>query len=193
MEGTRTALAEKLGLLEEKVEQVTSTVSDTVEAVSETVEETWDAVEHVFDLKWHAAHHPWALVGGAVVVGFVGGRLLSGPRRPREWERRKEPPPPPPAPPAAAREKHEEPSSGWLGFLGREIGGLKKLGIGMAMSVLREVAVRALPQVSAPLSEAVNSLTEKLGGQPLGVSQPGHEPTHESPAPREEHVCEMTP
>jgi len=212
MEGTRTALAEKLERLEEqvteKVQEATTTVADTVEAVSETVEgvketveETVDAMKHTFDLQWHADHHPWALMGGAVVLGFFGGRLLGGPpRRSRERERYREPPVPPPAPPPqpapapTAREKHEDSSGGWFGFLGREIGGLKKLGIGMAMSVLREVAAKALPtQVSAPLSEAVNSLTEKLGGQPLGVSQPGHAPTHETPAPREEHACEMMP
>jgi ElaB/YqjD/DUF883 family membrane-anchored ribosome-binding protein len=214
MEGTRTALAEKLEMLEEKVtervQEATTTVADTVESVSETVEdvketveETVDAMKHTFDLQWHADHHPWALMGGAVVLGFVGGRLLVGPpHRSRERDRNKAlalPPPaplPPPAapPPPAAREKPEEPSSGWLGFLGREIGGLKKLGIGMAMSVLREVAAKALPaQISSPLSEAVNSLTEKLGGQPLGLSQPGHAPTTESAAPREQHACEMMP
>src|SRR5262245_48335249 len=107
MEGTRTALAEKLGKLEAevtgKVQQATSSVAETVENVSETVdsvketvEGTVDAVKHTFDLEWHARHHPWLLLGGAVFLGFVGGRMLAGPGRPRERHHRAHRPPPPP-------------------------------------------------------------------------------------------------
>jgi hypothetical protein len=182
MEGTRRDLAEKLQLLEgqvaEKVDQVSSTVANTVEAVSETVdnvketvEDTVNAVEHTFDLQWHAERHPWALMGGAVLLGFLGGSLLVRPRR-REREVRWYPPPPPAPPPPA---KTHESSGGFLGRIGEEVGDLKKYGIGMAMGVMREVVANALPTVVAPaVSEAVNNLTVKLGGQPLGESQPDH-------------------
>jgi hypothetical protein len=197
MEGTRRDLAEKLQLLEgqvaEKVDQVSSTVANTVEAVSETVdnvketvEETVNAVEHTFDLQWHAERHPWALMGGAVLLGFLGGSLLLRPRR-REREVRWSPPPPPPAPPPPA--KTHQSSDGVLGRIGEEVGDLKKYGIGMAMGVMREVVAGALPTVVAPaVSEAVNHLTVKLGGQPLGESQPGHttpHPSHEGSNPQQ--------
>jgi len=183
MEGTRRDLAEKLQLLEgqvaDKVDQVSTTVADTVEAVShtvdsvkETVADTVDAVEHTFDLQWHADRHPWALMGGAVVLGFLGGSLLRRPRR-REREVRWYPPPPSPAPSPPA--KTHESGGGLLSRIGEEVGDLKKYGIGMAMGVMREVVASALPAVVAPaISEAVNNLTVKLGGQPLGESQPDH-------------------
>jgi ElaB/YqjD/DUF883 family membrane-anchored ribosome-binding protein len=197
MEGTRKDLAEKLELLEaqvaDKVDQVSTTVADTVEAVSETVdnvketvEETVDAVEHTFDLNWHAQHHPWALMGGAALLGFLGGSLLLRPRR-REREVRWSPPPPPPAPPPPT--KTHESSGGFLGRIGEEVGELKKYGIGMAMGVMREVVANALPTVVAPaVSEAVNNLTVKLGGHPLGESHPDHttsNPCHEGNNPQQ--------
>jgi len=204
MEGTRTALAEKVGLLEaqvtEKMQQASTTVADTVESVAETVdnvketvEGTVQAVKHTFDLQWHADHHPWLLVGGSVVLGLLGGRILRGPsERPRSRGRTREAPPaalpapPPPAPPAAET-KPQSSAPGLLGRLGQEIGDLKQLGIGMALGVLREVVIRAVPAKVGPmLSDAVNSLTEKLGGKPLGVSQPDQATTNEprsQPAP----------
>jgi hypothetical protein len=92
MEGTRTALSEKLEKLEsrlaDKVQETTTTIADTVESVSdtvaevsETVEGTVDAVKHTFDLKWQAEHNPWLLVGGAVLVGYVGTAMLQPSRR----------------------------------------------------------------------------------------------------------------
>jgi hypothetical protein len=187
MEGTRTALTEKLVKLEaqvtDKVQQATSSVAETVESVSEavdnvkeTVSDTVDTVKNSFDLNWHAQHHPWLLLGGAVFLGFVGGRILRGPDRPRESRRQRDyyptsPPPPPPKP--AAEEKPREQSPGLLGRFAEEASGLKKIGIGMAMGVLREVVANAVPHaLGAPVSQVLNNVTEKLGGQPLGVSNP---------------------
>jgi len=216
MEGTRTALTEKLEKLEtrlaEKVQETTTTIADTVESVSDTVENvservegTVDAVKHTFDLKWQAEHHPWLLLGGAVLVGFVGTSLLLPPRRPegrdREWDRerarqrdrqrgerqrererererqRQE----------ARQEQPQHPAGGLFGALDHLLD-LKKLGIGMAMGVVREMVAGSMPAaVANPLSDAVNRLTVKLGGQPLGTSEPDQETTH-TPTPQQEHA-----
>jgi len=204
MEGTREALAEKLEKLEEqvteKVHEVTETVADTVgtvsetvEGVTETVEETVDAVKHTFDLQWHADHHPWLLVGGAVVAGYVGGALFFRPSRRREpsgWASSPQPsspqPSPPPPPPEPARAEKPAPSHGWLGALAEQFSGLKKLAIGTALGVLREVVTNAVPaQIGPPLSQAFNNLTEKLGGEPLADIQSGSEPRTETPSTSE--------
>ncbi len=109
MEQTRTSLAEKLEVLEQKVtttiEEATEAVSDTVETVKETVAETIgtvketvtdtvgtvkntvastvEAVRETLDLKAQVQQHPWLMVGGSFAVGFLGGCFL-GPKRPGE-------------------------------------------------------------------------------------------------------------
>lgn len=183
MEGTRTALTDKLVQLEaqvsDKVQQATSSVADTVEAVSETVDnvketvqDTVDAVKHTFDLDWHAKQHPWMLFGGAILLGLVGGRILRGPERTRQYRPapQPQPAPPPPAPPPQRAEKPKEESHGIFDRLREEASGLKKVGIGLAMGVLREVVSHAVPTpLGAPVATMVNGLTERLGGKPLGV------------------------
>lgn len=200
MEGTRKDLTDKLEMLEsqvtDKVKETTETVSETVESVSETVEnvketveDTVDALKHTFDLQWHARNHPWGLVVGSLVAGFLGQRLLLGGRRPKPKQARARetslppaPPPPPPPAPAAREQKPQQEeksqqngsasSGGWFGALGQEFQDLKKVGIGMALGVLRDVVTGALPnQVANPLSSAFNSLTEKLGGKTVETDQ----------------------
>jgi len=88
---TRTALSEKLGALQEQVlatvegttQKVTETVQtvqeavqDTVSTVSESVQGTVDTVKKTFDVSEHMQSRPWLMLGGAVAVGYVGGRLL---------------------------------------------------------------------------------------------------------------------
>lgn len=194
MEGTRTALSEKLGKLEtqltdkaqeagDTIAETVANVAKTVDNVKETVEDTVDAVSHTFDLQWHAQRHPWALLGGAVVLGFVGGRLLGRSERPRARDYYRQPPPAPIEP------KPRAPIAASLGQVGQEALGLKSLGIGMAMSVLREVVARAIPNaLASPISEVVNGLTVKLGGQPLGES-PDADPTTNDRAQQEQASC----
>jgi len=202
MEGTRTALSEKLEKLEnqltDKVQQVGATVAETVESVSdtvenvkETVEETVEAVSHTFDLEWHAKQHPWALVGGAVFLGFLGARMLSRPERSRRREYDRLPPPQPmPIAPAATGSTGHGP----MGHLERESSDLKKVGIGMAMGVLREVVARAVPAaLGPPIAAAVNGLTVKLGGQPVGESSEYEEASHGHQAQHDHDVSCSNP
>jgi len=88
---TRTSLTEKLEALEEKVvsavegttesvqeavQAVTDSVQDTVSNVSESVQETVQSVKSTFDIPSHVRHYPWAMFGGAVVLGYLGERLI---------------------------------------------------------------------------------------------------------------------
>jgi len=88
---TRTSLSEKLEALQEQVlstvEDTTKTVTDTVQTVqeavqdtvstvSDSVQDTVDTVKETFDLSRQMQNHPWLMVGGAVAIGYVGGRLL---------------------------------------------------------------------------------------------------------------------
>jgi len=89
---TRTSLSEKLEALQEQVlstvegttrtvtetvQTVQEAVQDTVSTVSGSVQDTVDSVKDTLDLKLQVTRRPWLMVGGAVAVGFVGGRLLN--------------------------------------------------------------------------------------------------------------------
>jgi ElaB/YqjD/DUF883 family membrane-anchored ribosome-binding protein len=91
---TRTALTEKLEALQETVvnavegttESVTETVQnvkdavqDTVANVSDTVQETVETVKSTFDISKHVESYPWAMFGGAVALGYLGGRMFPSP------------------------------------------------------------------------------------------------------------------
>lgn len=100
MEQTRSALAEKLETLERKVsstvegatdvvQDATAAVSDTVETVQDAVEETVatvkgtvqeavSTVKDTFDIRRQVERHPWAMLGGAMVAGFLAERWLGG-------------------------------------------------------------------------------------------------------------------
>ena len=58
-----------------------ASVEGTVASVKETMQASVDTVKESLDLKGRVERHPWAMLGGAVATGFLGGWLLSGSRR----------------------------------------------------------------------------------------------------------------
>src|SRR5262249_14677832 len=86
IEQTSSSLKEKLDTLEEKVlgtvkvateevEQTVENVKETVETVKESVEGTVEPLKRTFDLPYQVDRHPWLMVGGACLAGFVFGKL----------------------------------------------------------------------------------------------------------------------
>jgi ElaB/YqjD/DUF883 family membrane-anchored ribosome-binding protein len=195
MADTRTALTEKLDRLQEQVlgtvegttrsvtetvEAVQEAVQDTVGTVKESVQETVHTVKSAFDLTEQTEKHPWLMMGGAVLVGFIGGRLLMSPSRtalppssdgsaPRR----------PPARTEAVREAASSAAStaasaasataGWLEELAAP---LVKQAEGMALGVLAGVAADLI-QEKAPeglrgqLNEMVEKFTSTVGTTPI--------------------------
>ncbi len=88
MDDTRAALSEKLGTLEQRmvdtVHGAADAVVQTVDNVKDAVHDTVANVKDTFDLRHLVERHPWAMVGGAIAVGFVAGYLLvrRGPAQP---------------------------------------------------------------------------------------------------------------
>lgn len=89
MDETRSQLSEKLETLEHQVtETVQSTgtavnatvgaVQETVETVTGTVHDAVQSVSNAFDLKRQIHQHPWLVIGGSVVVGYLAAELLTG-------------------------------------------------------------------------------------------------------------------
>jgi hypothetical protein len=226
MAETRESLAEKVEALENKVmntvegatNTVTSTVetvSDTVASVRETVQDTVqsvkggvrDAAESVkgaLDIRAHAQEHPWAVFCGSLAVGFVGGYLLTPPRRdPRDerwpnmserpgffpttaWSGSQEglPPPQRGTQPSEHVERPEE-GPGWFenvsDRLEPALSNLKELAIGAAISLVGKMLVEnAPPAMRSDLSRIVDQFTSALGGKPVDVSMSAPESPRES-------------
>jgi ElaB/YqjD/DUF883 family membrane-anchored ribosome-binding protein len=87
MKETRENLTDKLETLEEKVTDSLSaaqhSVTDTVETIKEGVQESVASVREALDIPRHVREHPWLMMGGGVLVGFVAHSLLMPSRRSR--------------------------------------------------------------------------------------------------------------
>lgn len=185
MEETRAALADKLETLEHQVTDtvsaatnaVTETVETVKDAVGETVETVKESVKTTFDFAGHMDRHPWWFMGGAVAVGYIGGRLLNeaAAAPPARVSRPSYEPLAQGVTPERVGERFrsemaqpEQPS--WLSILtsrfGREIDQVKSLAIGAAIGMARDALVQAAPETLQPqLKDVINDITEKLGGK----------------------------
>jgi len=240
MQDTRTALADKLEALEqqvvstvqsittpvtETVETVKKAVEDTVDAVRETVQstvstvtdaaqQTVDSVKETFNLPRQVERHPWLMMAGAAVVGYIGGRLLlpantgssgrpttSGSPFPDSMNRMAAAPEPPrhnghhDGSKAETRES-ESSDDGWFSGLadvfGSEINQLKALGIGALVGVVRDLVTQNLGgEMGSRLKDWLNKVTEKMGGKPF--SQPLIKPTPEESDTRFASGCHRDP
>jgi prophage DNA circulation protein len=215
MHDTRAALEDKMETLEQQLvetmananaaisstaENVKEAVEGTVESIKDSVHETAESVKTLFDLKIQMGRHPWLLVGGAVAVGYVGGRLLqdTDPAKPRptwhdetsEFMHNMDPSHTQDpsntsaadldevstaAIPAKASIPAKSERLAWLRDLAEEfsdeIAELKSLAIGATLGTLREVVVQsASSKLERLLTDVVNKLTKKLGGQILPSS-----------------------
>lgn len=179
MEQTRESLTEKIDTLENKVlgsvEEATSAVKETVLGVKESVQEGMETVKDAVDIKGHVDRHPWYMLGGAVLCGYVLSSLV---RSEKQGTRSREPPPaPPPAQehrgngrPAAEKQPAAN-GSDWLGMLEPELNKLKGLALGAALGTVRELLVaEAPPHMGEQLRQIIDGITAKVGGEPVPSS-----------------------
>jgi ElaB/YqjD/DUF883 family membrane-anchored ribosome-binding protein len=184
---TRTSLSEKLEALQEQVlstvEGTTRTVTDTVQTVqeavqdtvstvSETVQDTVDTVKDTFDINQHVRNHPWLMVGGAVALGYLGGRLLRNGSLPRLLAVGTTPgitpgtgsngftaAPPPAAPPAP----------NWFETAaGPILKQVQEMALGALVGVAADMIQQHAPEnLKGPLDELTHNVASALGTKPL--------------------------
>jgi ElaB/YqjD/DUF883 family membrane-anchored ribosome-binding protein len=67
-----------VAVVQQGVAGAQSTVEEIVTTVQDTVGETIDTVKRTVDVPYQVDRHPWLLVGGATVVGYLLGSWRSG-------------------------------------------------------------------------------------------------------------------
>jgi ElaB/YqjD/DUF883 family membrane-anchored ribosome-binding protein len=165
------------------VESVKETVETTVETVKEKVEGTVETVKQTLDITTYVDKYPWAMLGGAVALGCILGRIS----RSRDQN-------------GAMRNGHEHsPASNGDGVLSPaitqqetalpagesataegslvrelahkfepELQEIKSLAIGAVGALVRDVVKESVPEPLAPqLEDIINRVTTKLGGEPI--------------------------
>jgi ElaB/YqjD/DUF883 family membrane-anchored ribosome-binding protein len=211
VEGATSAVADTVDNVKEAVHETVATVKDTVQDAVEGVKET-------FDLPWQVDRHPWLMMGASVAVGYMGGCLLgrwsghtarrhdhqqrlraegdgwSAAARPqtRSWiAEERAAPPIPPGPPAHAG-MHER---RWVGLFGPELAKLKGMAIGYLGAAVRDLMSQSLPEsMRQQVRETMDSITQKLGGQPvqgpvLGGARGSASPSEQGPHGSEERTA----
>lgn len=174
------------------VEAVKGTVENTVGSVKETVAETVESVKGFFDIPHQVDRHPWLMMGGSVLLGYMGGRMLL-PRKTtitEPWHTTAAPEAPfapsyesayAPTAPAAplpesaraqevAQEEAAPSGPSWLSRLGEhfsgEINKVKGLAIGTLLGVARDMVSRWVPDtLRHDVTEIINNFTTDLGGK----------------------------
>lgn len=181
MADTRCSISEKLDLLERKVvntvEGASHAVADTVETVKESVRESVQSVQTSLDPIRQAERNPWTTVAVSFGAGYAAGKLLEGHQafpskiidQPPAW----------PHPSTSTHEMatnhgnhHADLPKGVLRNLIEplepEIRRLKGLGIGMLFGLVRDFLHEAAPvSMRARLTEVVDDVTRKMGGEPV--------------------------
>jgi len=186
MEKTREEMTDKIETLEEKlvhsVTEATTAVTETVASVKETMHESVESVKDAVDVPAHVDRHPWVMLGGSILCGYVLGTLLERRSRPatpspppvakpmqaltgnghsRRPQRETPPPPPPPVP---------EPP-GWLDQFKPEMQKLQGLALGVALGTVREmVSEEVPPNMAEQLRGIIDAVTVKVGGEPMPKS-----------------------
>jgi len=172
----------------ETVDSVREAVHDTVDTVKDSMQDTVESVKEAFDLERQVERHPWAMVGGSVALGYLSGCLYNRVAECEGPSFAHKPEAAAPTPSFTHRNGGSFQSSGGngvgteasrpaegpslltnlAGTFHSEIGMLKSLAIGAAMGLVRDlVAQRVPPQLSGQLTEVIDSMTTKLGGQPV--------------------------
>jgi hypothetical protein len=147
-------------------------VGGMVEHVKGTVEETVATVQRTFDLPLQTEHHPWPMVGGAVLVGYMLGRWGGGhPSAVSSTAERATEASRPGSPPASrASSARPQPQQGMVsGILEQfkdEIAGLKRVAVGAVMSTLSEMFQQAMPTLAPHIESAMTKVSAQLSDSP---------------------------
>jgi ElaB/YqjD/DUF883 family membrane-anchored ribosome-binding protein len=189
VESVKDTVAGTMESVNDTVDAVKGAAENAVEGVKDTLQGAADSVRDTFDLPRQVDRHPWMMMGGAVAVGFVAGKLFGhAPEARRALSRAAESGGRFAATTASVAGTAASAAGGLLGtvekMFGPEINKLKELAIGALVGAIRDVAVQAAPEPMArQVGDIFDSFTSKLGGRPV-------EGAVMSPRPSEEETVD---
>jgi hypothetical protein len=143
----QSAMAEKLEGVEKQIRDTVagaeSAVDDVVSSVKGTISETVHSVKQTFDLPYQTREHPWLVLGGSVLVGFlIGGRR--GATRIGKSERVNDSDDP------YRQQLQRGVAGGVLNQFKGEIGSLRSAAVGAIVTALWEMAKQSLSASNGP-------------------------------------------
>jgi ElaB/YqjD/DUF883 family membrane-anchored ribosome-binding protein len=180
----------------ETIESAKATVEETIDTVKSSVQETVQTVKRTFDVEYQVDRHPWTMAGLSLAAGFACGMV---------WPQRRSGPgsgyyawssslthngPARALPPVAesltppARAERPGFFSHLLAQFDDEIDKVKGIAIGAVMASLRDMAKRTWPNLAPQIDDVMNSVTRKVGGEPVAGpagSSPCPEPSARGP------------
>jgi len=169
----------------ETVDVIKGSVQETVATVNDTVKESVETVKDWVDVEAHVRERPWLMVGGSVAVGYCLGAMLG--KTPQYTAS----PPPASAPsypwmnnPSNGGSREDRPSAesqtstmasavpsavkSALSTWEPEISKLKGLALGVLFGIAREMLTSSVSgHVGEQLKEVFDSVTKKVGGEPI--------------------------
>ena len=149
-----------------------ASVGEMVEHVKGTVEDTVATVKRTFDLPSQTEQHPWPMVGGAVLVGYMlskwggGHSSAAGPTAQRATEASKSGSPPASHASSAHPQPQQGIGSGILDQFQDEIAGLKSVAVGAVMSTLSAMFQQAMPTLAPHIKSAMTKVSAQLSDSP---------------------------
>jgi ElaB/YqjD/DUF883 family membrane-anchored ribosome-binding protein len=189
IECTRSAMADKLEALEDRLMGTVHSAQETVEDSIQMAKDTVATVKRNFDIKYQVEQHPWAMVGGCFLAGLaLGGLFLRVRRRSRQAPNRLagEETPPAGSPRLFAEQRsldrlntaapppYAVPPNrpGVFGKFQEEIDKVQGMAIGYVMGLVRDSIKEAMPQLASQIDGVMNGVTTKLGGEPVQPPSP---------------------
>lgn len=179
MDETKLQLAEKLESLEHQVTQTVqstgtavnatvASVQETVETVTGAIQDAVKSVSNALDVQRQFDRHPWLILGGSVVLGYLAAEFFSAPTAASD------PPPGTAAPPLPLRD-HAGHGNWQPAGESSPLQQLRSAAVGSLIGIVQDVASRASPlvleylagnRIKTPISQANPS--ENSGIPPSG-------------------------
>jgi ElaB/YqjD/DUF883 family membrane-anchored ribosome-binding protein len=163
MIATRSALADKVEALEDRVSNKVRAVQAKVDHVRDSIKDAGEKVKRSFDLPYQVRQHPWPMVGASVLVGVVLGSIGRDSSESRhsldersDFGRGR-----------FVDDDEPEIRRSRPGFFSEELRGLREAAIGAMMSLVRTGLRNTFPGVAPQTDRIVDGMTRKLGGQPV--------------------------